>query len=571
MTNKGSIFAQKITDMSQILIECVPNFSEGRDQNVINAIADAIRGVEGVTLLDVDPGKATNRTVFTFVGHPKDVCEAAFVAIGVAGQLIDMSKHKGAHPRMGATDVCPLIPIAGITLEELIPYAQELGKRVAEGHGIPVYLYEAAAASPDRKSLGDIRSGEYEGFVTKIKDPQWKPDYGDAVFNEKSGATVIGPRDFLVAYNVNLNTTSVKKANGIAFDIRENGRIIKVNGEPVMDENGEPKRQPGKLKSVKGIGWFIEEYGIAQISMNLTNINDTPLHEAFEACVESAQNRGIRVTGSELVGMVPKKVLIDAGKYFLQKQKASGGLCERELMEFAVRSMGLEEIAPYPLDKKVIEYAIARPEDSKLVNLTVSGFADLTASESPAPGGGSVSAAVGAFGIALGTMVANLTGSKKGYEKHWKIYSKHAVKGQEIKQRLLQLVDEDTKAFNGIIDAVRLPKSNEEEIQARSLAMIAATKHAIEIPYEVMKTAAKAIPIIEAMVEKGNPNSLSDAAVGGLCLQTAITGAYYNVKINLQGLEDVDYSVFMTAQATTLYKESMDALHEVQKSVEKVL
>ena len=539
--------------------------------NVINAIADSIRAVEGVTLLDVDPGKATNRTVFTFVGHPDAVCEAAYIAIGVAGQLIDMSKHKGAHPRMGATDVCPLIPIAGITLDELIPYAQKLGKRVAEGHGIPIYLYEAAAASPDRKSLGDIRSGEYEGFVTKIKDPQWKPDFGAAIFNERSGATVIGARDFLVAYNVNLNTTSVKKANGIAFDIRENGRIMKVNGEAVLDENGEPIRQPGKLKSVKGIGWFIEEYGIAQISMNLTNINDTPLHDAFEACVESAQNRGIRVTGSELVGMVPKKVLIDAGKYFLQKQKASSGLSEMELMKFAVRSMGLEEIAPYPLDKKVIEYAISKKEDSRLVSLTLTEFADLTASESPAPGGGSVSAAVGALGIALGSMVANLTSSKKGYEKNWKIYSKHAVKGQEIKQKLLQLVDEDTRAFNGIIDAVRMPKSNEEELAARQEAMISATKHAIEIPYEVMKTAASAIPIIEAMVEKGNPNSLSDAAVGGLCLQTAITGAYYNVKINLQGLEDADYNVFMTAQATTLYKKSMDELGEIQKSVEKVL
>ena len=557
--------------MSHVLIECVPNFSEGRDINVINAIADAVRSVEGVTLLDVDPGKATNRTVFTFVGHPDAVCEAAYVAIGVAGQLIDMSKHKGAHPRMGATDVCPLIPIAGITLEELVPYAQRLGKRVAEGHCIPVYLYEAAAASPDRKSLGDIRSGEYEGFVSKIKDPQWKPDFGAPVFNERSGATVIGARDFLVAYNVNLNTSSVKKANGIAFDIRENGRIMKVNGEPVLDENGEPKRQPGRLKSVKGIGWFIEEYGIAQISMNLTNINDTPLHEAFEACVDSAQTRGIRVTGSELVGMVPKKVLIDAGKYFLQKQKASGGLSERELMEFAIRSMGLEEIAPYPLDKKVIEYAIAKPDEARLANLSINQFADLTASESPAPGGGSVSAAVGAFGIALGTMVANLTGSKKGYEKHWKMYSKYAVMGQEIKQRLLYLVDEDTRAFNGIIDAVRMPKSTEEEQQIRMEAMVAATQYAIEIPYEVMKAAASAIPVIEAMVDKGNPNSLSDAAVGGLCLQTAITGAYYNVKINLLGLDDGDYTVFMGAQATALYKESMEALHEIQRKVEREL
>ncbi len=557
--------------MSRILIECVPNFSEGRDPAVINAIADAVRSVEGVTLLDVDPGKATNRTVFTFVGKPENVCEAAYQAIGIAAQLIDMSKHKGAHPRMGATDVCPLIPISGITLEELVPYAQALGKRVAVGHDIPVYLYEAAATSPERKSLGDIRSGEYEGFASKIKDPQWKPDYGDPVFNEKSGATVIGARDFLVAYNVNLNTTSVKKANGIAFDIRENGRILKENGVEILDENGQPKRQPGKLKSVKGIGWFIEEYGIAQISMNLTNINETPLHEAFEACVESAYGRGIRVTGSELVGMVPKKVLVDAGKYFLQKQKASAGLSEMELMKFAVRTMGLEEIAPYPLDKKVIEYAVSRKEDSKLVILSLSEFADLTASESPAPGGGSVSAAVAAFGVALGTMVANLTSSKKGFEKHWKMYSKYAVTGQEIKQRLLQLVDEDTKAFNGIIEAVRMPKTNEEEIGIRQEAIIVATKHAIEIPFQVMETAANAIPIILAMVEKGNPNSLSDAAVGGLCLRTAITGAYYNVKINLQGLEDASYSGEMTTKANALFSKSMGELDYIAEMVEKIL
>lgn len=557
--------------MSQILIECVPNFSEGRDQSVLDAIADAVRSVDGVTLLDVDPGKATNRTVFTFVGHPDAVVDAAYEAIGVAGRLIDMSKHKGAHPRMGATDVCPLIPISGITLEELVPYARELGRRVAEGHGIPVYLYEAAASSPQRKSLGDIRSGEYEGLAVKIKDPVWKPDFGAAEFNERSGATVIGARDFLVAYNVNLNTTSVKKANAIAFDIRENGRVLKKDGVPVLDEDGQPVRQPGKLKSVKGIGWFIEEYGIAQISMNLTNIHETPLHEAFEACVESAQSRGIRVTGSELVGMVPKKVLVDAGKYFLQKQRASAGLSERALMEFAVRSMGLEEIAPYPLEKKVIEYAIARPEDSMLTDLTVSGFADLTASETPAPGGGSVSAAVGAFGTALGVMVANLTSSKKGYEKHWKLYSKWAVQGQDIKQRLIRLVDEDTKAFNGIIQAVRLPKSTEQEIALRQKAMTDATRRAIEVPFQAMETAAEAIPLIGAMVEKGNPNSLSDAAVGGLCLRTAITGAYYNVRINLKGFEDAAFSSEMTARTAKLYKDSMEHLDKIAGIVESQL
>lgn len=555
--------------MSQILIECVPNFSEGRDQSVLDAISEAVRSVEGVSLLDVDPGKATNRTVFTFVGHPDAVVEAAFEAIAVAGRLIDMSKHIGAHPRMGATDVCPLIPISGISIEELVPYAHKLGKRVAEELGIPVYLYEAAATSPQRKSLGDIRSGEYEGLAVKIKDPVWAPDYGKAEFNAYSGATVIGVRDFLVAYNINLNSSSVKKANAIAFDVREQGRILKKQGETVIDKNGEPVRQPGKLKSVKGIGWYIEEYGVAQISMNLTNINVTPLHIAFDACVESAQQRGIRVTGSEIVGMVPKRVLVEAGRYFLEKQKASAGLSERELMKLAVKTLGLEEFAPYPLDKKIIEYAIAKPQDSALTDLTVSGYADLTASESPAPGGGSASAAVGAFGTALGVMVANLTSSKKGYEKHWKMYSDYAVQGQDIKQRLLRLVDEDTQAYNGIIDAVRLPKATDEEIAIRNKAMVEATRHAIEVPFRAMETAAEAIPLIAAMVEKGNPNSVSDAAVGGLCLRTAITGAYYNVRINMKDFEDKPYADAMAAKAGKLFNEAMTRLDRIEGMIEE--
>ncbi|KXK18835.1 MAG: glutamate formimidoyltransferase [Candidatus Parvibacillus calidus] len=555
--------------MSQILIECVPNFSEGRDQSVLDAISEAVRSVDGVSLLDVDPGKATNRTVFTFVGHPDAVVEAAFEAIAVAGRLIDMSKHNGAHPRMGATDVCPLIPISGISIEELVPYAHKLGKRVAEELGIPVYLYEAAATSPQRKSLGDIRSGEYEGLAVKIKDPVWAPDYGKAEFNAYSGATVIGVRDFLVAYNINLNSSSVKKANAIAFDVREQGRILKKQGETVIDKNGEPVRQPGKLKSVKGIGWYIEEYGVAQISMNLTNINVTPLHIAFDACVESAQQRGIRVTGSEIVGMVPKRVLVEAGRYFLEKQKASAGLSERELMKLAVKTLGLEEFAPYPLDKKIIEYAIAKPQDSALTDLTVSGYADLTASESPAPGGGSASAAVGAFGTALGVMVANLTSSKKGYEKHWKMYSDYAVQGQDIKQRLLRLVDEDTQAYNGIIDAVRLPKATDEEIAIRNKAMVEATRHAIEVPFRAMETAAEAIPLIAAMVEKGNPNSVSDAAVGGLCLRTAITGAYYNVRINMKDFEDKPYADAMAAKAGKLFKEAMTQLDRIEGMIEE--
>ena len=549
--------------MSQILVECVPNFSEGRDQVILDAIADAVRSVEGVTLLDVDPGKATNRTVFTFVGHPKDVINAAFEAIGVAGKLIDMTKHKGEHPRMGATDVCPLIPISGITIEELVPYAQELGRRVAEHHGIPVYLYEAAATSPQRKSLGDIRSGEYEGLATKIVDPAWKPDYGKPAFNAHSGATVIGVRDFLVAYNVNLNTSSVKKANSIAFDIREQGRIVKKNGETVTDDHGQPLRQAGMLKSVKAIGWYIEEYGVAQISMNLTNINVTALHTAFDACDDGARDRGIRVTGSEIVGMIPKKVLIDAGKHYLEKQKLSAGLSERDLMKLAVKTLGLEEFAPFPLDKKIIEYAIAKPEDTMLADLTVAGYADLTASESPAPGGGSASAAVGAFGVALGVMVANLTSTKKGYEKHWKMYSDYAVKGQEIKQRLLHLIDEDTRSYNGIIQAIRLPKGTDEEIAIRKKAMIDATRYAIEVPYQAMVTAAEAIPIISAMVEKGNPNSVSDAAVGGLCLRTAITGAFYNVLINMKDFDDVVFADAMRADANTLFDKSMVELDRI--------
>ncbi|MCO6462475.1 MAG: glutamate formimidoyltransferase [Saprospiraceae bacterium] len=555
--------------MSQILIECVPNFSEGRDQSVLDAIAEAVRGVEGVTLLDVDPGKATNRTVFTFVGHPDAVVDAAFEAIRVAGNLIDMSKHKGEHPRMGATDVCPLIPISGITLEELVPYARKLGQRVGAELNIPVYLYEAAATSPQRVSLGDIRSGEYEGLPAKLADPAWKPDFGKAEFNARSGATVIGVRDFLVAYNVNLNTSSVKKANAIAFDVREQGRVVKKNGETVIDDQGNPVRQPGLLKCVKAIGWFIEEYGVAQISMNLTNINVTPLHKAFDACDDGARERGIRVTGSEIVGMVPKKVLIDAGKYFLEKQSLSAGLSERELMKLAVKTLGLEEFGPFPLDKKIIEYAIARPEDSMLADLTVAGYADLTASESPAPGGGSASAAVGAFGVALGVMVANLTSSKKGYEKNRKMYSDFAVHGQEIKARLLHLIDEDTRAYNGIIEAIRLPKATQEEAAIRLKAMADATRNAIEVPYQAMVTAAEAIPLIAAMVEKGNPNSVSDAAVGGLCLRTAITGAYYNVRINMKGFEDAAFVEKMSKDARNLFESSMKQLDAVAAMVEE--
>ncbi|HRG40471.1 MAG TPA: glutamate formimidoyltransferase, partial [Saprospiraceae bacterium] len=470
------------------LVECVPNFSEGRDLNIIKQITDEIEKVDGVRLLDVDPGKATNRTVVTFVGHPKAVIEAAYQAIKKASELIDMSKHSGEHPRMGATDVCPLIPISGITMEETAAYAHELGKRVGESLQIPVFMYEAAATSPDRQNLAIIRAGEYEGMAAKLKDPKWHPDYGTNIFNERAGATVIGARDFLVAYNVNLNTTSVRRANSVAFDVRENGRIkTDANGKNVLDASGEPIRIPGACKSVKAIGWYIEEYGIAQISMNLTNINETPLHITFDACCQSAQGRGLRVTGSELVGLVPKSVLIDAGKHFLKQQKRSVGISENELIHIAVRTLGLDELSPFDPSKKVIEYLLEDKSSHPLVEKNLIDFANETASESPAPGGGSISAYVGALGISLGTMVANLSSHKVGWDDKIDYFSDIADQGQKLKDTLLDLVDADTHAFNKIMDAIRMPKASDEEKAARKSAMHAATVGAIEVPLKVMK------------------------------------------------------------------------------------
>ncbi len=526
-------------DYKNAIIECVPNFSEGVDMNIIKQITNEVEKTEGVTLLDVDPGKATNRTVVTFVGNPEAVIEAAFHAIKKAGELIDMRNHKGEHPRMGATDVCPLIPISGITMEETVEFARELAKRVGEELNIPAYLYEYAASADYRRNLADIRSGEYEGIAAKIVEPEWKPDYGPAKFNEKSGNTAIGARDFLIAYNVNLNTTSTRRANSVAFDVREKGRTKKdEKGKPAKDADGELIWEPGLLKNVKGIGWYIEEYGIAQISMNLTNMDVTPLHVAFDTVCERATARGLRVTGSELVGLVPLAALTEAGKYFLRKQQRSVGVGEAELVRIAIKSMGLDELGAFDPQKKVIEYAMRNADAGKLIGMTLDKFALETASESPAPGGGSIAAYCGALGAALGTMVANLSSHKAGWDARWEEFSNHAEKGQEIVKEMLHLVDEDTNAFNQIMNAFGLPKGNDEEKTARKAAIQAATINAIKVPYRTMELAYQSFDLAKAMAEVGNPNSVSDAGVGALCARAAVKGAYLNVIINAQDLKD---------------------------------
>ncbi|MFB0498277.1 glutamate formiminotransferase/formiminotetrahydrofolate cyclodeaminase [Mucilaginibacter sp. OAE612] len=529
------------------LIECVPNFSEGVNLDIIKQITDAVESVEGVRLLNVDPGKATNRTVVTFVGEPEKVIEAAYRAIKKAGELIDMSRQKGEHPRMGATDVCPLIPISNITMEETAEYATQLAKRVGEELQIPVYLYEAAQPNKSRSNLSVIRAGEYEGFFKKIKQPEWAPDFGSAENDVKRGATVIGARDFLVAYNVNLNTTSVRRANSIAFDVREAGRTLRegdpINGKIVYDENGKAKTIPGSLKSVKAIGWYIEEYGVAQISMNLTNINITPVHKAFDEVCDKAAARGIRVTGSELVGLIPLKAMLDAGKYFLEKQQRSVGVSEKELIRIAIKSMGLDELSPFKPEERIIEYLLKDKADSKLINMSLTDLADETASESPAPGGGSISAAVGALGASLATMVANLSSHKKGWDSRWREFSDWAQKGQQFKNELLALVDQDTTAFNQIMQAFSLPKSNNEEKAARDKAIQDATRYAIEIPFKVMEAALDSMEVIKAMTLSGNPNSITDAGVAALCARTAVLGAFMNVKINASGYKDKDYVI----------------------------
>jgi glutamate formiminotransferase / formiminotetrahydrofolate cyclodeaminase len=546
------------------LIECVPNFSEGSDMSIIKQITNEIESVEGVRLLDVDPGKATNRTVVTFVGEPILVIEAAYRAIKKAAELIDMRKHTGEHLRMGATDVCPLIPVANISMEETAEWAKKLGERVGNELTIPVYLYEAAQKNPERKNLSIIRAGEYEGFSKKILLSEWTPDFGKAIFNAKSGATVIGARDFLVAYNINLNTTSTRRANAIAFDVRESGRKI-------QNEKGEEIVQPGTLKSVKAIGWFIEEYGVAQISMNLTNVNITPIHIAFDEVCKKANERGVRVTGSELVGLIPLKSLLDAGRYFLEKQQRSIGVSEKELIHIAVKSLGLDELSEFKPEKKIIEYLLSNDQQDKLVSLTLREFANETASESPAPGGGSIAAYMGSLGISLATMVANLSAHKRGWDQRWKEFSDWAEKGQKIKDELLSLVDEDTNAFNKIMEAFSLPKSSDKEAKTRSEAIQNATKYATEVPLKTMILAYSSLPIIKAMAEIGNPNSISDAGVGALCARSAVIGAYMNVRINAAELKDEVFKKEILAKAEKIKNDSIKEEEAILKIIYKTI
>lgn len=542
--------------------------------DVIKQITDEIKAVEGVSLLDVDPGKATNRTVVTFVGEPAPVLEAAYRAIKKASEVIDMSQHSGEHPRMGATDVCPLVPVSGISLEETADYARQLGAK-CQDLGIPIYLYESAASRPERRNLATVRAGEYEGLAQKLADPQWQPDFGPAAFNPQAGATAIGARDFLIAYNVNLNTTSVRRANSVAFDVREKGRIKRegnpITGKPVLDADGNPTRQAGQCKGVKAIGWYIEEYKLAQISMNITDINATALHEAFEACRASANRRGLRVTGSELVGLVPKKVMLAAGRYYLEQQNRSTGISEEEIIHIAVKSMGLDELGPFDPKQKIIEYQLEQHAGKRLVDMDLKDFALETASESPAPGGGSISAYIGTLGVALGTMVANLSAHKRGWDDRVGYFSEVADRGQAIMADLLHLVDEDTQAFNKIIDAVRLPKSTDDEKAARKAAMNAATKYAIEVPLQVMRVASKAFDINEEMADKGNPNSVSDAGVGALATRAAIYGAYLNVKINCEGFADTDFVTEVTAEADALLADAHRREAEILAKVEAVI
>lgn len=541
--------------MSQQLIECVPNFSEGRDEAVIRAIAASVEAVDGVKLLDVDPGKATNRTVFTFVGTPERVVEAAVQAAKTGAGLIDMRRHKGEHPRFGALDVCPLVPIAGISMEETAEWAVRLAKRLGEEVGLTVYLYEKAARQDYRRNLADIRAGEYEGLQEKLANPDWKPDFGPATFNAKSGATACGAREILVAYNINLNTTSTRRANAVAFDVRERGRVQRVGnpltGEIVRDPAGEPVYTPGALHNVKAIGWFIEEYGMAQVSMNLTNIRETPVHVAFDETCEKALDRGIRVTGSELVGLIPLSCMLDAGRYFLHKQQRSSGVSDSELIKIAIKSMGLDELGPFDPQKKIIEYAMLDGSSKRLVDMSVRAFVEETASESAAPGGGSIAATMGAMGAALATMVANLSSHKRGWDDRWEEFSAWAEKGKAFHDKLLRLIDEDTAAFNGLMDAFSLPKGSDQEKAARSSAIQAATKRAIEVPLDVMQTSLDSMEVIRAMAETGNPNSVSDAGVGALAARSAVLGAHLNVKINCGSLKDEEFvaSALKTGQA----------------------
>jgi len=533
--------------MKQI-IECVPNFSEGRDMSIIKQITDAIESVEGIKILDIDPGAATNRTVVTLVGTPEEVCEAAFRGVKKAAELIDMSKHKGAHPRFGATDVCPLIPVSNITMEETVEYARKLAKRIGEELNIPIYCYEFAAFEAKRKNLANCRAGEYEGLKNRIITDEWKPDFGPNVWNEntiKSGVTAVGARNFLVAYNINLNTTSVNKANSVAFVVREKGRVKReghpVTGKIVTDEKGAKVFDPGLLKSVKAIGWFIEEYGVAQISMNLTDINVTPVHIAFDTVCQEADKIGLRVTGSELVGVMPLKAIIDAGKYFLKKQGRSTGIADSDIIKIAVKSLGLDELKPFDPKKNIIEYMLEDDSKKKLIDMNLTEFCHTTASDAPAPGGGSISAYMGSLGAALGTMVANLTAHKHRHSDKWEHYSNWAEKGKYYHDELLKLVDEDTNAFNKIMEAFGLPKSTDAEKAARMQAIQDATKYAIEIPYKTMELCYQSMEVMHEMAETGLEASISDAGVGALAARAGVMGAYLNVKINTGDLQDKKY------------------------------
>jgi glutamate formiminotransferase/formiminotetrahydrofolate cyclodeaminase len=562
--------------MQTQLIECVPNFSEGNDLSIIKKITDEIESVKGVRLIDVDPGKATNRTVVTFVGTPLEVCEAAFKAVKKAGELIDMKKHKGAHPRFGATDVLPLVPVSGISMEETAKYARNLGKRIGDELKIPVYCYESAAFEEKRKNLANCRAGEYEGLPEKIASKEWKPDFGPDKFTEgvsKTGAVAVGARNFLIAYNVNLNTTSVRRANAIAFDIREKGRAKRegnpLTGKIIKDERGNTVYEPGLLKCVKGIGWYIEEYGIAQLSFNLTDITVTSMHQVFEAACQRADSRGLRVTGSELIGCIPLQAMLDAGKYFLRKQKRSTGVSDGELIKIAVKSLGLDDLASFDPNKKIIEYLLADNSQKKLSDLSIKQFSEETASESAAPGGGSISAYMGALGASLGTMVANLSAHKRGWDDRWEEFSDWAEKGKFYRTQLMQLVDEDTKAFNALMDAFGLPKKSEEEKKLRSDAIQAATKYAIEIPFKVMKLSCESMPLLKAMAEIGNQNSVSDAGVGALAARSAVRGAFLNVKINAASYNDKTFTEKILIEGKEIEAKAIEQEKEILEIVDR--
>lgn len=564
--------------MQKRIIECVPNFSEGRNMETIKLITDAIESIKGVKLLDVDPGEATNRTVVTFVGEPEAVMDAAVASIKRATELIDMRQHKGAHPRMGACDVCPLIPVSGITMEECAELARTLAKRIADELGVPTYCYEAAAFKPERRNLAVCRKGECEALPERMTNAEEQPDFGARAFDEgiaRTGATAVGARDFLVAVNYNLNTTSTRRANAIAFDVREKGRPMRegnpIVGKIIKDENGEPVMKPGTLKACKAIGWFIDEYGIAQVSMNLTNLSITPLHTAFDEVCRAADARGVRVTGTEIVGLVPKKVLVDAGRHFLRKQSRSTGVPEMELVRIAIESMGLSTLKEFKPEEKVIEYMLEAEDQKgakKLVDMTCKGFAEETASESPAPGGGSISAYMGALAAALGTMVANLSSHKAGWDERWEFFSDWAENGMAVMNELLALVDEDTAAFNKIMDVFAMPKNTPEEKEARAAAMQVATLYATEVPLRTMKAAYKAFDVVRAMAEEGNPNSVSDAGVGALAARSAVMGACLNVKINAAGLKDREVAERFINEANEIQALAQQAEKEILEIVE---